>query len=80
MPLRLRNSTKGDTTVAQEPIELMSSAQVADALGVSTARIRRLSLDGRLPFKTTPLGRLYPRKEVEAIAAARSKENRRRAA
>lgn len=55
----------------QKPTEMLSSAQAATLLGVSTARIRKLSADGRLPFKTTPLGRLYPRPELEAIAAAK---------
>jgi predicted site-specific integrase-resolvase len=53
---------------------MMSSAQVAETFGVSTARIRRLSLDGRLPFTRHPtLGRLYPREEIEALAAARAR-------
>jgi predicted site-specific integrase-resolvase len=54
----------------------MTPAQVAAAFGVSTARIRRLSIDGRLPYQQSPLGRLYPRAEVEALVADRAEKRR----
>jgi hypothetical protein len=53
---------------------LMTPAQVAAAFGVSTARIRRLSIDGDLPHEQSPLGRLYPRAEIEQLVAARDEK------
>jgi predicted site-specific integrase-resolvase len=60
----------------QKPTTMLTSAQTAAILGVSTARVRRLSQDGRLPFKTSPeFGyRLYPKPEIVAIAAAKRRE------
>jgi hypothetical protein len=54
----------------------MTPAQVAAAFGFSTARVRRLSIDGRLPYRQSPLGRLYPRAEIEQLAAAREEKKR----
>jgi hypothetical protein len=47
--------------------EWMTPAEVAHVFGVSTSRIRQLSLAGQLPFEQTPLGRIYPRTEIERI-------------
>jgi DNA-binding transcriptional MerR regulator len=53
----------------------MTTVEVAGAFGVTTARIRRLALDGRLPSKRLENGaRIYPRLEIEALAKTRKAE------
>ena len=45
--------------------ELMPFREVAQALGNSQSWVCRLTQQGRLPYVTTPLGRLYVREGVE---------------
>jgi hypothetical protein len=49
----------------------VSPAEAARLLGVTTSRVRQLSLAGQLPFEQTPLGRIYPRTEIERVAEAK---------
>jgi hypothetical protein len=61
-------------TELQPVIEMdawLSAAQAARILGVTSARIRQMTLAGRLLYVQTPLGRIYNRAEVEALAASR---------
>lgn len=50
---------------------LLTTSQVARRLEVSVDRVRQLTRGGRLPFRQTPLGRLYETTAVEAFAAQR---------
>jgi hypothetical protein len=43
-------------------------------LGISAERVRQLAARGALPSRRTPLGRLYNRAAVEALAARRRKQ------
>lgn len=54
-----------------EMSEWLSPAQAARMLGVTTSRIRQLSLAGHLHFEQTPMGRIYRRSEIERLAASR---------
>gem|GEM_PF-2722803 len=56
----------------------ISPKETATLLGVSLVRVHQLATEGRLPHLSTPIGRLYPREEIEAIAATRAKQNRTR--
>jgi DNA-binding transcriptional MerR regulator len=63
--------------VTQKELEgYISAGAVAELFGVSRVRVHHLSEKGRLPFLKTPIGRLYPRKEIEALAEQREKEAR----
>jgi hypothetical protein len=66
--------TKGaGLTRSSEESKWMTTVEVAKVFGVTTARIRRLALDGRLPSRRLDSGaRLYPRKEIEALASTRN--------
>jgi len=50
----------------------LTRGQVARLLDVSPERVRQLTVTGRLRCRQTPLGRLYSRADVEAVAAARA--------
>lgn len=50
-----------------------SPSQTARLLGVSRVRVTHLSQQGRLPFLETPNGRIFPKVEIDAIAAAKKK-------
>jgi predicted site-specific integrase-resolvase len=61
-------------TVTQKELQgYISAGAVAELFGVSRVRVHHLSEKGRLPFLVTPIGRLYPKKEIEAIAVTRPK-------
>jgi hypothetical protein len=49
----------------------LSPAQTARLLGLTTARIRQLSAEGKLQHIKTPNGRLYWRGEIERLASTR---------
>lgn len=51
----LRAVPRGTENLAA-PADLMSTAQVADALGITTRRVRRLCSLGRLPARRNELG------------------------
>ena len=51
--------------------EMLSSAQVGRRLGVSSARVRALRREGRLPAISTALGHLHPVTAVEALERER---------
>ncbi len=51
---------------------LLTCSQVAWLLGLSPERVRQLTLDGRLPCRSTPHGRLYDPAEVARFTATRS--------
>jgi len=55
-------------------MEGMTTGQVARRLGLSEARIGQLARAGRLPFRQTPLGRLFDRDAIEEIARAREEK------
>ena len=59
-----------------EMAEWVSPAEAARMLGVTTSRIRQLSLAGRLRFQQTPMGRTYWRSEIEALADERRVRSR----
>jgi hypothetical protein len=59
--------------------EWVSPAEAARIVGVTSARIRQLSLAGRLAFQQTPMGRMYWRREIEALAEERRVRGRGRA-
>lgn len=48
-----------------------TTSQAARVLGISAERVRQLAARGALPSSRTPLGRLYSRAAVEALAARR---------
>jgi excisionase family DNA binding protein len=50
---------------------MLSSSQAARLLEVSSERVRQLADAGKLPCERTPLGRLFDRADVEALAAER---------
>jgi excisionase family DNA binding protein len=52
----------------------MVLGEVAEALGNSEAWVCRLTQQGRLPYMTTPLGRLYLREDVEKFIKGRKGE------
>jgi predicted DNA-binding transcriptional regulator AlpA len=52
----------------------MVLSQVAEALGNSEAWVCRLTQLGRLPYKVTPLGRLYLREDVEKFITERKEK------
>lgn len=54
-----------------DPVSL-TTKQAAYLLGVSSARTIQLAREGRLAHYWTPHGRLYPRREVERLAAERA--------
>jgi len=45
----------------------ISASDVAALFEVSRVRVHHLSEQGRLPFLKTPIGRLYPLREIEAL-------------
>lgn len=49
-------------------VDLMTTGQVAQRLGVSPERVRQLAREGRLlPSEVTSLGRLWARETVDAF-------------
>jgi predicted site-specific integrase-resolvase len=58
-----------------DPEAWLSPKQTADLLRITNARVRQLSIEGRLPYVDTPNGRLYPRHEIERIAQQREEAN-----
>ena len=58
--------------------ETIGTAQAARLLGLSEQRVRQLADAGELPSMRTPLGRLFDRGDVEALAEAREQAQRRR--
>jgi Helix-turn-helix domain len=51
--------------------EWLSSAQVAELLGISTTRVGQLRRESRLEATATPLGYLYHRGALDELLAAR---------
>jgi excisionase family DNA binding protein len=51
--------------------DTLTTSQVARYLGLSRQHTIRLARDGRLPHIDTPLGRLFPRADVERLAEER---------
>lgn len=66
MPLATEETTIGTATAAR-------------LLGLSEARIRQLANAGILPVVSTPLGRTYRLRDVEALGARRALAERERA-
>lgn len=58
--------------VQREAEELLAPSAAARLLGLSVQRIAQLALGGRLPYRQTPLGRLFARADVEALASERA--------
>ncbi|MGD9890121.1 MAG: helix-turn-helix domain-containing protein [Dehalococcoidia bacterium] len=56
---------------ASETIGVSGAARL---LGVSEGRVRQLAAAGTLPATVTPLGRLFNRRVVEALAEQRQRE------
>lgn len=57
---------------AQAPhSDTVGTATAARILGVSESRIRQMANAGDLRVVSTPLGRLFDRAEIEALAARR---------
>jgi hypothetical protein len=48
-----------------------SVSQAAEVLGVTPEAVRLMSLRGDVPYRTTPLGRLYPRRRIDQEAVER---------
>jgi biotin operon repressor len=64
-----------EENVKQETLNgYISASDVAEELGVSRVRVTHLTQQGRLPFLQTRIGRLYPQKEIAALAAQRAEE------
>lgn len=51
--------------------EVLTTSEAARCLGLSAERVRQLVRAGQLRAVETPLGRLFPRDEVERLAALR---------
>jgi excisionase family DNA binding protein len=51
----------------------ISPKETAQLLGVTDVRVGQLAQAGKLPHLNTPIGRLYPRQEIEELADARSR-------
>lgn len=58
------------TTLSDE--ELLTRAQIARRLGISSERVHQLWSQGKLACIATPLGRLSTRDDVEAFARERA--------
>ncbi len=56
-----------------ETSALISTGQAARLIGVSEQSIRQWAASGRLPATVTPLGRLFDRAAVAALAAERER-------
>ena len=54
-----------------ETTRWLTPSQAARELGVTPARVRQLLTAGRLPYDTTPLGRLIPAASVVELASER---------
>lgn len=54
--------------------DLLTPAQAARVLNVSTSRVRQLGDDGTLEVVRVPLGRLFVRQSVERVAQRRLRE------
>lgn len=52
--------------------DLITPAQAGRLLGVTSERVRQLADGGRLPVVRSPLGRLFDRADVEALAKSRA--------
>ena len=50
----------------------LSTQEAADILGVTVGRVRQLCQEGRLPFKTTPYGRVFDEAEMKEQAKTRN--------
>ena len=59
--------------IAKQETEELTPAQAGRLLGVTAERVRQLSESGRLLATRTPLGRLYVRRDVEALKAERER-------
>lgn len=51
--------------------EWLTTSQAARTLNLSPQRIDQLAKEGQLPFTSTPLGRLFHVRAVEALKAER---------
>lgn len=51
--------------------QYVAPQEAARLLGVTTIRVTQLAQAGKLPHLTTPLGRLFPRAEIELFARDR---------
>lgn len=54
----------------------VAAGEAASLLGISKVSLHHQAHKGRLPCLVTPIGRLYPRTEIEAIAKARQEEKK----
>lgn len=60
--------------------EVLSAGQAARLLGLSRERVVQLEKAGRLVAIHSPLGRLFPIAEVEALVASRAADRQKTAA
>lgn len=54
----------------------LTRGEAARLLHLSPERVRQLTLNGRLPFHPTPLGRLYAREDLQRFLAERDAPSR----
>lgn len=66
--------TEGRTIPEADEREWLSTSQAARALGLSSQRVDQLAREGLLPYKSTPLGRLFACEDVERLAEERRKK------
>jgi excisionase family DNA binding protein len=57
--------------VSSSEDRVYTPSEAAQRLRLTTARVRQLMADGRLPHRRTPLGRLLEADAVDAMALAR---------
>jgi helix-turn-helix protein len=63
---------KSEVTVTQKELDgYVSNKEAATIFKRTPARMQQLAQEGRLPHLNTPIGRLFPRAELEALAAQR---------
>jgi Helix-turn-helix domain len=64
--------TKSEARVTQKQLDgYVSNKEAGLILNVTRVRVQQLANEGKLPFLSTAIGRLFPRAELEAIAAQR---------
>jgi hypothetical protein len=69
------SAARGSGLISQKTIDGYTNVKGAsEILGLTRARVQQLADAGKLPCLTTVIGRLFPRAEIEAIAAARKKQ------
>jgi hypothetical protein len=52
--------------------EWLGPSEAARELGISLSRLRLIALEGKLPYTSTPLGRLFAAEDVARLRAERA--------